>query len=860
VIDFEDKHGLAGLTSEAGHRGIELEYHAITNGIFNQHRGTMLDVAKGVFEFNEDLNKLFGPDLELAELRHLQLIQDIEESLDEFFTNRLTLRLMISHIQALNANKNVNSDGEAMVGVVNVSTHPITILSRAYVATRFMCMRDFQRAPDLLVNGTMHDEYVLRQARDEPQIGDDFQQQLQWDTLCAVLLIFVAVLTPFEAGFLEGEPLSFIGAFNIVTNVFFLMDMVMQFFIAFPIETRYGPRWVQQKRLIAIRYLQGWFLIDLASTAPLDYLSPGSGLGLLRTIRMLRLLKLLRLARGVRVVRRYQAEFGMSYRKSTLYFLFFSVLAVSHWLACTLGIIHKFQMEGEVCSALDLDADLQGGCSTSWLTEGLRPYGGWDWAETPQIEVFDAYVMAFYTGITILVHPHAYDATGTGERLFFTLLLLIGGFMWTQVISRSTAIASSLNAHQLAHQQTMDDLNTIADRLNLSRDMKIRLRKFFLRSTAQHEYEAWQKILNRMSPQLRRDTYREVNVHWVKKVRFFDKCSTSFLTCIAEILEIRMFGEQEHFGQLFHMYIMMGGAASRVTNFSILVPGTVWGEDHLLLSNPDLVASNIAVSLTVVEVQELVKSGFDAVLDNFPEHAAVLRQIVVKYIVIRGVKRLAAITLEERDRERERQEFTSASPSSAWNKQLWPENEADKRKALKKGDSMDEVAASIADGARLINMQYNAAKRKSSGTVGEKRRKEKHLTKRAAPDAGAAAAVAWYSPMDAAAAATAAAVSAADSKLGDKVSEWSSRQDDLEETLHSRLDEISEQIYGLWEMMQEQQELMMRLQLNQVAPVSSEQHLRSSSLTTGSAFRTLPAVPRKPDSKLCSHDHIPVYT
>lgn len=98
---------------------------------------------------------------------------------------------------------------------------------------------------------------------------------------------------------------------------------------------------------------------------------------------------------------------------------------------------------------------------------------------------------------------------------------------------------------------------------------------------------------------------------------------------------------------------------------------------------------------------------------------------MVKYIVIRGVKRLAAITLEERDRERERQEFTSASPSSAWNKQLWPENEADKRKALKKGDSMDEVAASIADGARLINMQYNAAKRKSSGTVGEKRRKER---------------------------------------------------------------------------------------------------------------------------------------
>mmetsp|Transcript_47795 Transcript_47795/g.86108 ORF Transcript_47795/g.86108 Transcript_47795/m.86108 type:complete len:406 (-) Transcript_47795:62-1279(-) len=152
VMDFEDKSGIAGLYTE--------EYHKITSGIFNQHRGTMLDVAKGVFEFNEDLNQLFGPDLELAALRDLSLIQDIERSLDEFFTNRLTLRLMISHVHALNAKKRVNSDGEEMVGVVNVSTHPITILSRAYVATRFMCMRDFNMAPELHVNGVMHDTYV----------------------------------------------------------------------------------------------------------------------------------------------------------------------------------------------------------------------------------------------------------------------------------------------------------------------------------------------------------------------------------------------------------------------------------------------------------------------------------------------------------------------------------------------------------------------------------------------------------------------------------------------------------------------------------------------------------------------------
>eukprot|EP00435_Cladocopium_sp_Y103_P005534 s387_g1.t2 len=642
VMDFEDKEGLSGLCSE--------EYNAITNGIFNQHRGTMLDVAKGVFEFNEDLNQLFGPDLELAELRHLQLIQDIEDSLDEFFTNRLTLRLMISHIQALNANKNVNSDGEAMVGVVNVSTHPITILSRAYVATRFMCMRDFQTAPELLVNRTMHDEYVQ-----------------------------------------QGELFSWMGIFNIITNVFFLIDMLMQFFIA--------------KRLIALRYLKGWFAIDLASTVPLDYLSPGSGLGLLRTIRLLRLLKLLRLARGIRVVRRYQAEFGLSYRKMTLYLLFFSVLAVSHWLACTLGIVHKFEIEYEICSRLDLEEG-RTDCSTSWLTEGMRYHADWGDSENPTVNIFEAYIMAFYTG----------------ERLLFTILLLIGGFMWTQVISRSTAIASSLNAHQLAHQQTMDDLNNIANRLSLSFDMKVRLRKFFLRSQAQHEYQAWQEILSRMSPQLRRDTYREVNVHWVKKVRFFDGCSTSFLVGIAEILEIKMFGEQEHFGQLFHMYIMMGGTASRVINFNLLLPGMIWGEDHLLLSNPDLVCSNIAVSLTVVEVQEVSKEGFDSVLEDFPDHAQILRREVVKFIVIRGVKRLAQLTLEAREKQEGLARLPAANPSSAWNKRLvsGDDTESGSPELIHANTlELDSHAQSIIDGARLINMQYNAAKSRFSKDLGK---------------------------------------------------------------------------------------------------------------------------------------------
>jgi len=165
VMEYEHKKGMRGLVGR--------EYVDLTRTIFNQHRGTMLDVAKGVFEFHEDLHELFGTGLELADVREdLALIQDIEQSLDEFFTNRLTLRLLISHVHNLNSPKvalgnrqDSKQDGKQdMVGVVNIRTQPITIIYRAYTAARFMCMRDFQMAPDLLVNGMPCEEFLLQRA------------------------------------------------------------------------------------------------------------------------------------------------------------------------------------------------------------------------------------------------------------------------------------------------------------------------------------------------------------------------------------------------------------------------------------------------------------------------------------------------------------------------------------------------------------------------------------------------------------------------------------------------------------------------------------------------------------------------
>lgn len=298
------------------------------------------------------------------------------------------------------------------------------------------------------------------------------------------------------------------------------------------------------------------------------------------------------------------------------------------------------------------------------------------------------------------------------------------------------------------------------------------------------------------------------------------------------------------------------------------------------------------MSLTVVEVQELSKEGFDSVLQDFPDHAQILRREVVKFIVIRGVKRFAQLTLQAREKQEGLTRSPTASPASAWNKRLSGDDTEKSATSpeLNHGETLelDGNAQSVIDGARLISMQYNAAKHRFSKDLakipissqsisgGSKLRSESRRSqvkresqgkRKPIHDAGTAAAVAWYSPMDAAAAATAAAVQAADSTLGEKFTDWNMRQDELEESVFSRLDELSEQVYSIHEMLEEQQELMSFFKQKMAQESLREEVLndeengtrpsqstRSSTSSRFRMFQTLPSVPKKPDLRPDSDD------
>ena len=116
-----------------------------------------------------------------------------------------------------------------------------------------------------------------------------------WDLWVLTFILYSAVMVPYRICFSTPATDFWWWVEQFVTAVF-ILDVMVNFNTAYLED----ERWVIDRQRIAVRYLQGWFWIDVPSSIPIelvDYFLEGdsSTLGLLRFLRLFRLLRLLRL-------------------------------------------------------------------------------------------------------------------------------------------------------------------------------------------------------------------------------------------------------------------------------------------------------------------------------------------------------------------------------------------------------------------------------------------------------------------------------------------------------------------------------------------------------------------------------------
>ncbi len=170
----------------------------------------------------------------------------------------------------------------------------------------------------------------------------------KWDAMALCLLFFTASVTPFETAFLTSTNditinIDLLFLINRFVDIIFFSDIFIQ--MRTPYRDEESGRLVFSVKKIASRYLKSWFLLDLVSVLPFEFLGnvlttsvDDSGsvtqLSLLRFFRLTRLLKLLRVFRASRKLKSLQVSSGIRFVALEIIKIVVSTTFIIHWLAC----------------------------------------------------------------------------------------------------------------------------------------------------------------------------------------------------------------------------------------------------------------------------------------------------------------------------------------------------------------------------------------------------------------------------------------------------------------------------------------------------------------------------------------------
>jgi len=189
----------------------------------------------------------------------------------------------------------------------------------------------------------------------------------RWDMVQIALLIYVAFGVPYRLGFSDSVVLwSAWFWFDAVVDIYFVSDLIVSFKTAFYNEK--GELVVDAKE-IRQNYYRTWFIVDISSCFPGNYISyamddqGGRSSRMIKLLRMLRLLKLLRLARLNRLIRRYEEEFASLMTTFKLAKLVVLIIVVGHWLSCLFFGIGNMERD----PAMDFGIDTQGEEMVGWV-------------------------------------------------------------------------------------------------------------------------------------------------------------------------------------------------------------------------------------------------------------------------------------------------------------------------------------------------------------------------------------------------------------------------------------------------------------------------------------------------------------
>ncbi|XP_025772070.1 potassium/sodium hyperpolarization-activated cyclic nucleotide-gated channel 2 [Puma concolor] len=138
-----------------------------------------------------------------------------------------------------------------------------------------------------------------------------------WDFTMLLFMVGNLIIIPVGITFFKDETTAPWIVFNVVSDTFFLMDLVLNFRTGIVIED--NTEIILDPEKIKKKYLRTWFVVDFVSSIPVDYIflivekgidsevyKTARALRIVRFTKILSLLRLLRLSRLIRYIHQWE--------------------------------------------------------------------------------------------------------------------------------------------------------------------------------------------------------------------------------------------------------------------------------------------------------------------------------------------------------------------------------------------------------------------------------------------------------------------------------------------------------------------------------------------------------------------------
>jgi hypothetical protein len=412
-----------------------------------------------------------------------------------------------------------------------------------------------------------------------------------WDVLVVILTVAAAIEIPLHV-VLGYELNGSLFLLDVAISICFVIDLLVNFRTAF----FQAGKVVSDPKLIAKRYLRGWFTVDFLSALPLEAMLSFAGpAGVwIRAIRLIRLLRILKLPAFFRELQFQLPGDATGFKLGTFLFWF---LLTAHWVACG-----WLQLDG-------IPAD--------------KFFG------------YERYLRAIYWCITTLATVGYGDITPQtpSQILYCVNVMILGIAVYGFIIGNVTSLLANLNAARNNYLSRIDRINAFVRHHGIPEEIQERIKSY--------EQYLWEsrlgydetEIIRHLPQSLKCDVSLHMHRKIIEKVPLFKGANEKILREL--VLELRPYviapGDY-----IFHkgdegaeMYFISRGAVQVVSGdgeviFATLAEGSFFGEVALLLKQPRN-ASVRAADYTDLYV--LPRTSFERVTSRYPDfHEKIVEQ------------------------------------------------------------------------------------------------------------------------------------------------------------------------------------------------------------------------------------------